>query len=486
MAEVAGAPEALEMLLQRLNWPVPMVRWRAAKAVRNLLNSDATRSTTTTLLLDFLQRCSCESETTAVLSVVQMTKPDARPGRVALVSRIHHRSVLADAILERAYGARNGMGGWQHCHSGFVPRGFVATEYFDEHKAAHVPGILASNIDRLQNATGYPFRRQWAFEWQSLCERTKTGYTLYPHYFDDAIQTPGHVVGQYWQRQSEMYRSAYLRTLHLAVGEVGLSREIATRFCAESVPSIEGLFDIEPGSRPIWLGSIPERCVENPESFPGLMAELTTATAALPMRPVSVRMPIARSATRYADLTLTAALASPDFVPRPGAGLNVPLDLMDVGQSFALTGRRPEVDLDDAQTSGATGFAVPVCTSLMPMPYGIWHLDYLAVGMPIPTSYCLPADSVISCSTEGIHATAANSIVASLQFWHDEWTPNYPKEGNTRCGVVTTLDARCLSNAEQNLGLKLCWFATVRHWAQPTSYGAPELSERDHFHMDAA
>ena len=81
-----------------------MVRWRAAKEIRNLLNDPETRSSTTDALLDYLDQCKTESEVCEILTIVFLTSPDGRPTRTVLASRIHCPSILADMILERTYG----------------------------------------------------------------------------------------------------------------------------------------------------------------------------------------------------------------------------------------------------------------------------------------------------------------------------------------------------------------------------------------------
>src|SRR6185503_10912715 len=70
-----SAPIALSFLLQRLKWPVPMSRWRAAREIRSLLGNPATRCATTDMLLGQLEGCKTESEACEILSIVFLTSP---------------------------------------------------------------------------------------------------------------------------------------------------------------------------------------------------------------------------------------------------------------------------------------------------------------------------------------------------------------------------------------------------------------------------
>ena len=275
---------ARSLLFNRLKWPVPMVRWRAAKEIRNLLNDPITRPATTDMLLDYLEACKTESEVSAILSIVFLTSPAARPTRIALISRIRCPSLLSDIIIERTYGPGRGIGRWWGAHSGAAPRDFEGGSYFQKYKAAHVPPILADNLKRLERTSGLPFQQQWAFEWMCLRDKLATRCTAYPHYFDNFADVRSGITGQYWQRMREVYRSAYLRTLAFAVSEWRLPQRIAQDNCMELVEGIAGLFEVEPGRRPVWPSDIPERFCEEDLDFSALVGELVRVSAEANMR----------------------------------------------------------------------------------------------------------------------------------------------------------------------------------------------------------
>src|SRR3546814_9058433 len=54
--------ESLDFLVARLSWPVPFVRWRAARAPRDLVDAPATRTGATGHLLTCLASARCEHE----------------------------------------------------------------------------------------------------------------------------------------------------------------------------------------------------------------------------------------------------------------------------------------------------------------------------------------------------------------------------------------------------------------------------------------
>jgi hypothetical protein len=472
-----GASIARSFLFSRLKWPVPMVRWRAAKQIRDLLNDPITRPVTTAMLLDYLGACETESEVSAILSIVFLTSPAERPTRAAVISRIRHPSLLSDIIIERTYGPGRGIGWWWGAHSGAAPRDFEGGSYFEKYKTAHVPPILADNLKRLGRASGLPFQQQWAFEWRCLCDKLGTRFTTYPHYFDDFSEVRAGITGQYWQRMREVYRSAYLRTLAFAVSESHLPQKIAEDHCMELVDGVAGLFEVEPGRRPVWLSDIPERsCGQDPD-FSALVGELVRASTGANMRLVSLDAPIVWSVKKYAKLSVTAHLLTPDYELPPEALLFEKMPLLMIDDTFELKGPPAPLSIEEARTAGSKGDEIAVCNTLFPIPFGCWQSDYLSLGIAIPAPYVI-GGTHIACTTEGIELKTEGSAVAITKLWNDGWTPSHLKGGTTRCGTVTMMDAAALDEAQVRLGRKLAFFVRLQGWDRPKEYGDYAATER--------
>ena len=479
-----SAAVALSFLFQRLKWPVPMSRWRTAKEIRNLLNDPGTRSSTTDVLLDYLDQCKTESEVCEVLTIIFLTSPAGRPTRSAVVSCIHCPSVLADMILERTYGLGGAMGGWEWTHSGRAPVDFEGGIYFEEHKEAHVPPIFLNNLRKLQGVRGHPFLRQWAYEWKILRDRLGTHCTRYPHYFDDVLDARARIMGQYWQRIREVYLSAYLRTLAYAVSEWGLPQKIAEGYCVDMVHGIAGLFDVEPGVRPPWLSDFPERFCSPGADFAPLVRELVQAARAEGMTLVSLDTPVASSVQKFANLTLSAHLVMPDYELPDGAFLYEKMPWLLVADTFDLKGPPAVITIEEASTEGKMGNEVAVCSCLFPIPFGTWQGDYFRMGLRIPAPYTV-SNTEIRCTHESIDCVASDGKAASrTRIWNDNWTPPHPKGGSTRCGTATMIDQEVLAQAMERLGRKLAFFIRLRIWDREKEYGEYSESERIFFLLD--
>ena len=387
-----------------------MSRWRTAKEIRNLLNEPATRSSTEDALLDYLDKCDTESEVCQILTIVFLTSPVGRPLRTVLASRLRCPSILADVILERTYGHGQGIGGWRQSHSGRAPDDFEGGSYFEEHKTAHVPPIFMINLRKLESVSGYPFLQHWAYEWKTLRDKLGTHYTRYPYYFDNVSDVRAGIIGQYWQRMSEVYRSAYLRTLAYAISEWRLPQKIAEGYCLDIVHGIAGLFDVEPGSRPVWLSDFPERFCVPDADFTPIARELVQAARTGGMMLVSLDTPVASSVQKYAKLTLSAHFITLDYEPADDVFLYEKKLLMPIADMFELKGRPEEITIQEARTEGKKGDEVAVCGWLFPMPFGCWQGDYMNLKIPVP--YTVP-NTEIRCTNESIDCIASDGKVAS-------------------------------------------------------------------------
>jgi hypothetical protein len=479
----SDSPE-LCFLFQRLKWPVPMARWRTAKQICNLLGDQDTRSSTTDMLLQNLDGCRTESEVCEILTIVFLTLPEARPSHTALKSRIHCPSILADIILERTYGLGQGIGGWNQAHSGEAPDDFEGGSYFEEHKTAHVPPIFISKIREMERISFYPFLQHWAYEWKMLRDKLGTLYTRYPSYFDNVSETRSGISGQYWQRMREVYLSAFLRTLAYAVDNLGMPRRMADNYCLNIVHGIAGLFNIEPSTRPVWLSDFPERFCAFDADFALLIRELVHVARTDGMRLVSLDTPIASSVQKFANLTISAHLVTSDYELPDGAFLYEKMPPLSVADTFELKGPLAEISVEEARTEGKRGNEVSVCTQLFPIPFGTWQSEYFAMGLRTPASYTVPGVE-IQCTHDGIECIAADGKVTSrTQIWNDNWMPQHPKGGSTRCGTATMIDEKVLAEAKERLGRKLAFFVQLRIWEREKEYGDYSESKRNFLLLD--
>jgi hypothetical protein len=460
-----NARATLAMLLERLNWPVREAKWRAALALADLIQSDASDETVSAYLA-WTARRELESEIATALAVVLALPEHARPAFERVRESITRPSLLADMMLQFAYGRGQVRGGWRDAHSGPAPASFEPDKRFLDYRMAHIPPILAHEIDRLQSKTGDPFAKQWAFEWHCLMEATKAPGAGPPYYFAPyGIYRTG-IMAQVSQRQCDVYRSAYQRVLALGVVEWGLPPARAARLCLYSLPVSGGLIHLEPIDRPAWLGARPgpDASVEVLERFARAVTRSGMITPG--RRPIAIKTPMALEAAEFGQVTVTAVLASDDFsLPADWSIGRLPRDLPWFPVSeYNFEGEVPPVEIEEHMVRGASGAAAPLALDIWSMPGGFWHNDLFALGLALPAPYAVPGQASISCARHQINFSCDDAPCASTSFWNDHWTPLHPPQGPTRCGLITELDETQLSTALERTGMKLGWIVEMRYW----------------------
>lgn len=257
------ASSTLRMILARLSWPLRMVRWNAAREYGALIGSPTYGKLALELYFEWLSSRRFETEVTSGLAILLCAHGRDIPDLLDVNRSIRKPSFLADMMLQYIYGYGWRKGGWHDAHSGLVPDDFKPRKYFHDYRRSHVPPILSTNLERLEKETGFPFMHQWGFEWQSLTDEMNAPHSGYPHYFIGPMLNRSGVMGQFSQAQCDVYRSAYLRTLALAVSIGVIPAGTSGLHAVDCLPLNGELLKVRPGNRPAWLADLPEQaCVD--------------------------------------------------------------------------------------------------------------------------------------------------------------------------------------------------------------------------------
>lgn len=452
---------ALEILIERLRWPAKMVRWKSAKAIRSLLVKADTRNAATTALLTWLAARQLESEVISGLSVLVVSPREVRPAFDDVEASIKCPSMAADFLLNEMYGARTER--WRSAHSGSAPTDFLAESYFDEHKTAHVPPILENELGFLEERTKLPFLRQWAYEWTAMRERLGASYSRYPTYFGDfGLQREG-IIGQFIQRQGELYRSAYQRTLACAVSEWKVPLRSVAPFSSYGMPVLPDLFDVEPTPRPAWLPAI-DAGTFGEKDLASVARELLLREPVDDFQTVLLRIPLDRSLDEFGELEIAAYFVSDDFELGENQLLADGWQLIEVDR-YGFDMVRPS--LDRRGEAGKSGRAIPVCCNEQPMIHGYWHDEYYQRGLSLPAPYCFQPITFQRARADSIHVSIGGDVVGSLAIWHDAWTPMYAPNSATRCGTITRISRSRLASAAARLDSKVGWFVRLSRMEKP-------------------
>ncbi|MFZ2069968.1 MAG: hypothetical protein WAV27_28705 [Xanthobacteraceae bacterium] len=322
-----------------------------------------------------------ESEVATGLAVLLITTKGDLPVFSDVCTAIGQPSIIADMLLQHIYGLGNRRGGWLTAHSGMVPDDFVVEKYFEDYKTSHVPLVFNDHIKRLEEKYWFPFGRQWAFEWRKLMDRGGIPYSGFPHHFIGNLSRSG-IIGQFDVAQSDVMRSAYLRMLACAVADDAMTAQQAGFYAMDCLPLNRGLPRVMPIDRPAWLADIPDQCCVTGASLETEGRKVITANINSPgMRPVSLLTPLNATLYEFGDFTVSAVMATRDFVPPATGELYFSPDaLWPLPDAITFEGEMDGEDAERFTVQGTAGHCIPVCLKVFPMPFGYWLADYLAVG----------------------------------------------------------------------------------------------------------
>lgn len=245
-------PLSLSLLLERLHWPVPRVRWEAARQLASLI-ADGDRSAHDGLLT-WSAALRLESDAVMLPSIAHAFGLQAHFSFDELHQAISAPSLLSDALLGTLYPADvRRLFSFRFDHSRVAPPGSRPDPLFDEGLGTLVPLIFRSVLLTEQRRTMLPFIDQWRIEWQTLQARFAEPYTSYPDYFFAGDRGSR---GSLDVRQRAVFVSAYLRTLAAAHLTWGMPRPYAVGLAQIALPFNGALATFEASERQSWSAGL--------------------------------------------------------------------------------------------------------------------------------------------------------------------------------------------------------------------------------------
>ena len=203
----------IRVLVERLLWPVPRVRWEAARALARLIrldNEEASRA-----LLDWIGSRQLESEAVLGLDIIEAFDLGSYFDYCKLSKVIRVPSHLSNLILINNFSEATNLPLSRFAVSPEEPArlSLEIDAWFERYRKWAVPLIFSDKIEKLEKATGFPFMNRWKHEWRWLQSIHQRPSAEYPLYFSRGDRTR---LGQFDHAQREIYVSAYLRTLTYA------------------------------------------------------------------------------------------------------------------------------------------------------------------------------------------------------------------------------------------------------------------------------
>ena len=204
---------SLELLLERLRWPVPRVRWEAARALAALVRAE--EAGTLDALTSWTANRTLESECLLGLGVIHAFELAAFCPEDTVRRAVSKPSLASDWMLRTIYGARDRSARFRYAVSPQTPArlGGNTAALFDQFNTQVVPPVFLHNLQRLEAERDFAFVDRWRHDWAWIC-RSHGAVAPEPEPFLGMGRGRSATL---LMPQGELWVSAYLRTLAYAM-----------------------------------------------------------------------------------------------------------------------------------------------------------------------------------------------------------------------------------------------------------------------------
>lgn len=246
----------IELLFSRLTDPSGLIRERACKSIADLLLDPNWKDAIEESLFRWMRNQQPESLASLGLLVLLRAKliDDSfeMPTFAELKDSLQSPSILSWMLL-REFDATGLPLNVQNMHSGSAPDDYKIDSFFVRYCKYFLPPEYLYQLDELEKTYHIPIKKQLSFESSAMLRKMKFEPSVEPLYFKGRPEDEHFVVLDFLL--SEIYRSAYLRSLAWAVNNT-LPIEEAKKLALKTCPIDLGLWRLNPNVKPIYWPTI--------------------------------------------------------------------------------------------------------------------------------------------------------------------------------------------------------------------------------------
>lgn len=428
---------SMDVLLSRLTWPSVLVRERAAVALADLMSQEGTfgEQAQNDVMTWIGQQ---KMESVAVLGILTLCRlADQNPHKLPELGKINRElrkpSLLSFELLHFLYGDDVAKPDWTQCHSGEPTPNFEAPEFFEKFRTNFLPPIYSTWIKEVQDRTLLPMFKQWAFEWAQLV--SSLGHKPSAQVLDFQGRSPGlRMLVDF--PLSEVYRSAYLRSLAWAVTKGRLPEETAFYLAHEACPVDLGLWRVQPGPKPPWWPKpkVPSGTIDT------VPAELSTVLSRLWDKKHDIFQGNALLAadgsfvcgTDTYSLSIRAVFQAAHG-PVPGD----PKEIMKAcdeargehtGQDVCFAGALKSINPGDISLVSHDWSVLPASIYVRPRVFPRWQYWRGYRGIQIPAPFIASEEISFRCEPDSIRVFNGDTQIGTWQDWTDGVTEEFEND----------------------------------------------------------
>lgn len=250
---------SLGLTLERLLWPVPRVRWEAARSLAKLIRSGNKGAVDG--LVAWIGERDLESEALLGLGVIHAFDLGEYFLEETVRRSIQKPSLLSEWMLRKNFNKddRSAVFRFSISPNSSAPVGENDIALFERYKTVAVAPVFLYRLERLGMDRNYGFVDRWRHDWAWL---QQTNNAMAPD-TDFFFRPDGRKSGMLHMAQGELLVSAYLRTLAYAMHVGKIKGGEAEKQAMLALPINRGLADVEPTACPDWSRNLLSRWRES-------------------------------------------------------------------------------------------------------------------------------------------------------------------------------------------------------------------------------
>ncbi|WBY03601.1 hypothetical protein PE066_08740 [Ramlibacter tataouinensis] len=451
----------------RLGLPVPTGKLVTIQALAQALANPQTAYVFEEAVLEWIGTRELESECLEALCALALAQ--VRPEMISRVRRvIPQPSLASDVLVSLASGNPTVLPSWSGCHAGPAPQ---LLDLRGEEKALRagtfIPPAFAHALERLEESSGRPLVRQWAFEFSVLRERVSSSTDGHFEYF---LGRQRENVAQFVARQGHLARSSYLRTLACAVERWGMPQHLAVDYALLALPAEPLFLKLAPGDAPPWAGSLHERTYEESDVKEELVRDsLQLAEVAGNRRVMHLSAAIGDAPLCHVELTVFAVVCA-EGLPNAKHALGF-YDHMLGNLTPARDSLRafvcPDLGLEGTEELGF----VPTVLPLIGANVGYLQTDFVGRIPYVPLASASLPQLEMAPGVGGAQLTSQGVPVGEFACWYWNWQPSHPRGWPSPIGCCSTLTREAADRLEADLGGRIQHVWKLTTWTRQTEYG---------------
>ena len=463
---------ALQMLLERLLWPVPRVRWEVSRSLAHLIRE--TDGEAASGLLNWISTRKLESEAVLALGIIDAFDLGAYFEFADVLNVVRAPSHLSDWLLKRNFTDASDLIPSRYAISPSEPASLPQHKeaWFDRYRKSAVPPIFSDVLTQLQQSTGLPFRKRWKHDWRWLCATHPRPAIEYPYFFVGADDDR---YGQFDHGQRELFVSAYLRTLAFASRCGSMPDVVAEKYAMLALTMNRGLADLEPIDRPVWARNILP-CEDRRMKAIAQKLWVSAGNAAQPDEvPLALRV-VDFTPKGFVEFDMTLTIGPSGFADGPAEAETLDYLMANErpGEMTGLVGQKAGI----GPRSIEHPLAMTQC--VLPEDIGRVHAE-MAPNIRLASPHVFETSANIQCGPTEIRLDTDSDVLSRWVHWYADWEPTISRELDSVVGSMTAVSKSRLDNLRTCSDLAVALLVRVRQASRSEFYTKHEAKSESYW-----